>query len=226
VRDSREKGKQLSKLQNEFFMQHVRRLVAVPVLTILLAVPTFAKTSAPVVVTSRGYINEAALMTHTTMAFNSKGTSTLVAFVSSHPSWNGQSVIISGLSDNGGNTWNVLTGPASGRAARSRCSRPSATLMLRSTSATHRVTVNLTNPAPLVVHVFAVSGSDITGPPIYSVLTNPAVGGTSADVTAKPIACHHPLVILAQGFPADLHSSALANAWRALGHRPKPGLYD
>ncbi len=100
------------RLHDEFFMQLVRRLVAVLALTILLAVPSFAKTSVPVVVTSRGYINEAPLTAYTTMAFNSNGASTLVAFVSSHPSWNGQSVIISGLSDNGGNIWSVLTGPS------------------------------------------------------------------------------------------------------------------
>ena len=73
-----------------------RRLVDVLGLTVIFAGPTFANTSAPVVVSSRGYINEAPLTAHTTMAFNSNGASTLVAFVSSHPSWNGQSVMISG----------------------------------------------------------------------------------------------------------------------------------
>jgi hypothetical protein len=175
-------------LHDEFFMQRVRRLVAVLALTILLAIPTFAKTSAPVVVTSRGYINEEPLTAHTTMAFNSNGASTLVAFVSSHPSWNGRSVIISGLSDNGGNTWNVLTGPSIWTGGSFTLLSAIYYVNAPVTSATHRVTVNLTNPAPLVVHVFAVSGSDISGPPIYSALTNPAVGGTSADVTAKPIA--------------------------------------
>ena len=55
------------------------------------------------------------------------------------------------------------------------------------TSATHTLTVKLTNPAPLVFHVFAVSGSDITGPPIYSAITDPGAGGTSANVTTAPI---------------------------------------
>ena len=40
-------------------------------------------------------------------AFNSVGASTLVAFVSSHPPWNGLPVSIGGLSDNVGNTWSV-----------------------------------------------------------------------------------------------------------------------
>ena len=55
------------------------------------------------------------------------------------------------------------------------------------TSATHTVTVQLTNPAPLVFHVFAVSGSDVTGPPIFSAITDPGAGGTSANVTTAPI---------------------------------------
>ena len=36
-------------------------------------------------------------------------------------------------------------------------------------------------------HVFAVSGSDITGPPISSAITDPGAGGTSANVTTAPI---------------------------------------
>ena len=174
------------RLSDEFFIWLVRRLVDVLGLTVILAGPTFANTSAPVVVNSRGYINEAPLTAHTTMAFNSNGASTLVAFVSSHPSWNGQPVIISGLSDNGGNVWNVLTGPSIWTGGSFTLLSAIYYVNAPITSATHRVTVNLTNPAPLVVHVFAVSGSDITQPPIYSALTNPD-GGRSADVTAKSI---------------------------------------
>ncbi|MEW5976922.1 MAG: hypothetical protein AB1898_14050, partial [Acidobacteriota bacterium] len=36
----------------------------------------------------------------------------MVAFVSSHPSWNGLPVTI-GVSDNVGNSWNLLVGPTS-----------------------------------------------------------------------------------------------------------------
>jgi hypothetical protein len=175
------------RLDDEFFLQRVRRFIAAVALTIIPAVPTFANNSAPVVVSSRGYINEAPLTAHTTMAFNSNGASTLVAFVSSHPSWNGQSVTISGLSDNGGNTWNVLTGPSIWMGGSFTLLSAIYYVNAPVTSATHRITVNLTNPAPLVVHVVAVSGSDITGRPIYSALTNP-VSGRSADVMAKPIA--------------------------------------
>ena len=63
------------------------------------------------VVSSIGYINTTPLATHTSAAFNSIGSSTLVAFVSSHPSWNGLPVSITGVSDSAGNTWSVLTGP-------------------------------------------------------------------------------------------------------------------
>ena len=43
--------------------------------------------------------------------FDSSGTSTLVAFVSSHPLWEGRPVTISGITDDMGNTWKPLTGP-------------------------------------------------------------------------------------------------------------------
>ena len=141
------------------------------------------------VVSTVGYINSAPLTTHTSAAFNTIGSSTLVAFVSSHPSWNGLPVSISGLSDSAGNTWSLLTGPT--QFAGSQFTLLSAVYYVNApiTSATETVTVNLTNAAPLVLHVFAVSGADITGPPISSAITNPAgVGHTSANVTTAPIA--------------------------------------
>jgi hypothetical protein len=144
----------------------------------------------PAVLSSSGYINGNPQTTHTAAAFNSGGASTLVAFVSTHPAWpwpGGLPVSITGLSDNVGNTWNVLTGPT--QWAGSSFTLLSAIYYVNApiTSATHTLTVQLTNPAPLVVHVFAVSGSDITGPPIYSAITGPGAGGTSADVTTAPI---------------------------------------
>ena len=128
------------------------------------------------------------MTTHTSTAFSSVGSSTLVAFVSSHPSWNGLPVSISGLSDSAGNTWSVLTGPTTW--VGSSFPLVSAIYYVNTpiTSATETVTVNLTNPAPLVLHVFAVSGADITEQPIFSAITDPGVGGTSASVMTSPIA--------------------------------------
>jgi hypothetical protein len=79
-------------------------------LAVLTAAPGFAET-APAVLSSTGYINPTPLTAHTTAAFDSAGVSTLLAFVSTHPSWNSLPVSIAGLTDNIGNTWNVLTGP-------------------------------------------------------------------------------------------------------------------
>jgi hypothetical protein len=98
-------------LHRKSLLKVVLRLVAVLSLAIVLAVTTLAQTPTPAVASSSGYINGTPLTTHTSAAFNSTGASTLVAFVSSHPSWNGSPVSISGLSDNLGNSWNVLTGP-------------------------------------------------------------------------------------------------------------------
>jgi hypothetical protein len=142
---------------------------------------------APVTVSTVGYINGTPLTIHTSTAFNSTGASTLVAFVSSHPSWNGLPVSFSGLSDNMGNTWNQLTGPTlfSG----SSFTLQSAIYYVNSptTSTTQTITAQLSNPAPLVLHVFAVSGSDTTGPPIFSAITDPGTAGASATVTTAPI---------------------------------------
>jgi Bacterial Ig domain len=153
----------------------------------LAAVPAPAQTSAPVVVDSEGYINGTPLTAHTTAAFNSTGASTLVVFLSTHPSWNGLPVSISGVVDNLANTWNVLTGPTAW---------PGSSFTLLSgiyyvnapvTSTAHTVTVNLTNPAPFVMHVFAVTGSEVAGPPIYSAITGPEGTFASADVLSQPI---------------------------------------
>ena len=148
---------------------------------------TAAALPLPAVVSSRGYINGAPLTAHTTAAFNSVGASTLVAFVSTNSPWNGLPVTISGLSDNAGNTWNVLTGPTTWTGNSLTLVSGIYYVNAPATSGTHTLTVHLTNGAPLVVHVFAISGSDISGPPIYSAITNPAVGGTSANVTTAPI---------------------------------------
>jgi hypothetical protein len=142
---------------------------------------------APVVDSSRGYINSNPLAAHTATPFNSLGASTLVAFVSSHPSWNGLPVSISSLSDNVGNTWKALTGPTIW--AGNTFTLLSSIFYVNSpaTSATHTVTAHLSNAAPLVLHIFVASGSDTTGPPIFSAITDPGAGGLSSNVTSAPI---------------------------------------
>ncbi|WP_429634941.1 Ig-like domain-containing protein, partial [Tunturiibacter psychrotolerans] len=155
------------------------------VATVSLTVTTVAP--APSRVSSQGYINTTALTTHTTAAFNTVGASTLVMFVGSHSPWNSQPVSISGVSDNLGNSWKVLTGPTSWIGESEPMLGAIYYVNVPATSATHMVTVQLTNPAPLVMHIFAASGSDITGPPIYSAITDPGTGVTSASVITAPI---------------------------------------
>ena len=168
-------------------MKRMRLLVAILPLALMAVVPALAQTSPPVIVSSVGYINGTPLTAHTSTTFNSTNASTLVAFVSTNTPWNGLPVGINGLSDNLGNTWTLLTGPTvfSG----STWTLLSSIYYVNSpaTSATHTITVQLSNPAPLVFHVFAVSGSDVTGPPIFSAITDPGPGGTSANVTTAPI---------------------------------------
>ncbi len=171
-------------------LRHLAYLVAVVSLVMPATLAVFGQPSAPAVVSSVGYINGTPQTTHATASFNSGGASTLVAFVSSHPAWpwpSGSPVSITGLSDNVGNTWNLLTGPTAW--AGSSYTLLSAIYYVNApiTSATHTVTIQLTNPAPLVVHIFAVSGSDISGFPIYSAIAGPDPGGASAMVLSPPI---------------------------------------
>jgi len=155
--------------------------VATVSITVATVVPLPSKVS------SEGYINGTPLTTHTTGVFNSVGSSTLVAFVSTNTPWNGLPASISGVSDNQGNTWSVLTGPTQWNGNPFPLVSGIYYVNVPATSSAHTVTVQLTNPAPLVVHVFAVSGSDISGPPIYSAITDPGAGATSASVVTAPI---------------------------------------
>jgi IPT/TIG domain/Bacterial Ig domain len=168
-------------------VRFVLHSVGILTLALTAALPSLAQTSPPVIVSTVGYINGTPLTTHTSAAFNTAGASALVAFVSTNTPWNGLPVNISSLSDNLGNTWNLLTGPTifSG----STFTLVSAVYYVNNpiTSTSQTITAQLTNPAPLVLHVFAVSGSDVTGPPIFSAITDPGAGATSANVTTAPI---------------------------------------
>jgi hypothetical protein len=173
--------------RRESFMKCSLRVVAILSLVLLAAVPILAQTSPPVQVSSVGYINGTPLTTHTSAAFSSTGASTMVAFVSTNTPWNGLPVSISGLSDNLGNSWTLLTGPTTWSGSVNTLVSAIYYVNGPATSASHTVTAQLTNPAPLVLHVFAVSGSDVTGPPISSAITDPGPGGASANVTTAPI---------------------------------------
>jgi len=118
---------------------------------------------------------------------NAAHATTLVAFIGSHPNWLGRSVSITGLTDSAGNTWRLLTGPATARgttfvllSAVYYCKNP-----LTSTKLT--VTATLSNPAPLVMHVFAVSGTDVNDVPIHSSISDSGPRAPSTDVVTEAI---------------------------------------
>ena len=159
--------------------------------------PTFAETSAPRVVSSLGYINRNPLTSHTTISFNSGGASTIVAFISSHPSWGGHPVSIVGLRDNVGNSWKALEYPTLW--AGSSFTLLSAIYYVNApiTSGEHELTLDLTNPAPAVIHVIAVSGSDVTTSPIHSAIDSMQLGARSYEVTTTPIAVPKHTLLLA-----------------------------
>jgi hypothetical protein len=175
------------RLDRELFLQCARCFYTFAVVVILLVAPVFARTAVPEIVSSRGYINATPLIAHTTAPFSSESASALVAFVSSHPLWNGQPVSVLGLSDNLSNGWKTLTSPTVW--AGDRYTLLSAIYYVNApvTSSVHTLTIKLSNPAPLVVHVFAVSGSDIASTPIHSAITNVDVYRASGEVTGAPI---------------------------------------
>jgi len=134
----------------------------------------------------------------------------MVAYVSSHPSWNGRPVSIIGLSDNVGNTWKRLEGPTLW--VGSNVPLLSAIYYVNApvTTDVHTVTVALTNPAPLVVHVVSVSGSDITAAPQHSAIEGLTSGGRSIDVATEAISVHDPVLLLAWAKNESIaHASAL-----------------
>jgi hypothetical protein len=176
----------LVRLSRACFLNSVHSLVAVIALTILVTIPVFGQMSVPAEIGSEGYINGTPLTAHSMGAFNSVGSTTLVVFVSTNSPWNSQQVSISGVSDNLGNNWGVLTGPTSWNGNTYPLLSAIYYVNLPATSNTHSITVHLTNPAPLVAHVFAISGSNVTGPPIFSTITNPGASEASA-VTTTPI---------------------------------------
>jgi hypothetical protein len=162
-----------------------------------LACTSSAQTLVPAVVSTRGYINRTPLTSHVTAIFNTVGSTTMVAYVSSHPSWNGRPVNVVGLSDNVGNTWKVLEGPTMW--VGSTVPLLSAIYYVNApvTTDAYTVTVKLTNPAPLVVHVIGVSGSDITMPPQHSAIASLSVGGSSMDVSTEQITVPDHTLLLA-----------------------------
>jgi hypothetical protein len=141
----------------------------------------------PEPVASDGYLNTSALTTHTSSAFNSTGATTLVAFVGTHTVWLSRTVAISGFTDSVGNTWTLLAGPAAFNGARFPllgavyyCNSPAM-------SVSHSVTVTLSNPAPLVVQTYAVSGTDGTSRPLVSAIADPGAGNISTSVASTSI---------------------------------------
>jgi hypothetical protein len=164
---------------------------------ILTTIPTFAETLAPKVVSSLGYVNRKPRTSHLIASFNSGGASTIVAFISSHPLWNSHPVSIIGLSDNVGNSWKALEGSTQWEGSTFTLLSAIYYVNAPVTSVEHELTIDLTNPAPLVIHVIAVSGSDITSPPIHSAINSMQPGAKSVEVTAKPIAVPDHTLLLA-----------------------------
>lgn len=173
-------------LNRECFLNFKWSLLAVLIAT-SFSIPACAVVTSPAVVSSCGYINPTPLTEHTTHAFNSKGATTLVAYLSSHPVWNGKRVSFEGVTDSTGNNWKLLAGPTAWDGKTFTLMSAIYYVNAPITEAAHSLTVHLTNPSPLVVHVFAVSGTDITAPPIVSPIVSLLDSKSSNDVLGRSI---------------------------------------
>jgi hypothetical protein len=134
-------------------------------------------------------MNSTALATHTSLAFVSVCATTLVAFVSTHPAWPPdapKAVSISAVTDNVGSTCSVLVGPTTYAGGSEALISAIDIVNSPSSSVANTLSVDLTNTCPLVMHVFAVSGSNVTGPPSYSFITDPGLV-PSVDVVTQVI---------------------------------------
>ena len=163
----------------------------------LAAADATKTTLVPTVVSTRGDTNPTPLTSHMTATLSTAGSTTMVAYVSSHLAWNGRPVSIVGLRDNVGNSWKLLEGPTLWKGSTVPLLSAMYYVTAPITSEAYSVTVNLSNPAPLVVHVIAVSGSDITETPQHSAINGLDVGGKSIDVTTEPIAVPEHTLLLA-----------------------------
>ena len=159
-------------------------------LTGLCAIAPASAQVPPTIVARSGYDNGTPLTTHTTTAFDSTGASTLVVFVSTHTSWNGQPVSITGVTDSAGNVWKTLVGPTVYNGT--TINPPPAPLLSEifyvqapATSTTHTVSVTLSSPAPLVMHVFAAGNSDTCSTPVSSAITNAGSTASTNVVSAN-----------------------------------------
>jgi len=139
----------------------------------------------PYISSSVGYLNSNALTSHTTGTVNNTGASAMLVFIGTHNPWNSLAVSISGVTDTAGNTWTPLAGPTLFTGASwpllgaiYYCTSPK-------TATNDAVTVSLTNPAPMVLDVYALTGS--SGLPVTSTINSPAAGTGSTSPTAGPI---------------------------------------
>ena len=128
--------------------------------------------SEPAIVAACGYLNGAPLAAHTTARFIQAAPPPGGVRLEP-PLVGGPAGSISGITDNLGNTWKPFTGPTPWTGGIFTLLSAIYYVNAPVTGAAHTITVHLTNPASLVVHLFAVSGSDVTEVPVCSVITHP-----------------------------------------------------
>ena len=155
--------------------------VAVLFPALLVTTRIFAEASAPKVVNSLGYINRTPLTSHVTASFNSGGASTIVAFISSRPSWNGHAVSIVGTSDNVGNSWKAQEGPTQREGSTFTLLSPIYYVNAPVTPSAHRLETVLTpaNVNPIQfgkLFSYSIDGIAFASPPYVAGVNIPSSG--------------------------------------------------
>lgn len=116
------------------------------------------------------------------------GASTLLLFLGDYYDFNGQPIPQPTVSDNCGNTWNILAGPTNWAGI---------SYYMRSTvyyvqnpaqcAAGATITVTVGVEEPIFLHFLAVAGSDTANPPTVSAITSPNPGTYTTSATSDSI---------------------------------------
>jgi hypothetical protein len=126
--------------------------------------------------------------TYTVGPFVYPGASTLLLFLGDYYNFYSQPIPQPTVSDNCGNTWNILAGPTNWAGifydqrstvyyVQNPASCPAGTM----------ITITLSIEEPIFLHFLAVAGSDTINAPIVSVITSPSPGTSTTSASSDPI---------------------------------------
>ena len=126
--------------------------------------------------------------TYATGPFVYPGASTLLLYLGDYFNFYGVPVSQPTVSDNCGNTWNILAGPTNW--ADVAYDMRSTVYYVQNPApcpAGDTITVTVDNQEPIFLHFLAATGSDTTQAPVVSAITSPSPGTYTTSATSNPV---------------------------------------